>query len=300
MRPFVERVRLLAWGETVGLSKVKYGDPNASLVIDPRLTHPQYGEVVMKLLGCIQHIFDDTDALERKYGMKDEAYYDPIISSLTSLQSTSTDPPLSHIFKSAYKNLRSSARNYQQSTNTRKKTVWAIADKTRFQKLVTEIKEYNDSLVSLFPDVTVRTANTLRRDVEDGEEIRPLQLLEQAEQGEISDTASVRLVNLRATAAASLRDEAESVGPARRVTMPQVPEALSVSPLESDDPVEAINSFVRAKNHGAISAKVNGNMGSARRTASVTWEGESTEPHFSWNEKYKGFVEILHPAHGTL
>jgi hypothetical protein len=158
-------------------------------------------------------------------------------------------------------------------------------------------------LVSLFPDVTVRTANTLRRDVEDGEEIRPLQLLEQAEQGEISDTASVRLVNLRATAAASLRDEAESVaseGPARRVTMPQVPEALSISPLESDDPVEAINSFVRAKNHGAISAKVNGNMGSARRTASVTWEGESTEPHFSWNEKYKGFVEILHPAHGTL
>ena len=155
-------------------------------------------------------MFSTADALQ-KYGLKQETFAitNPIAEAMQlSDQSVSAATGntgqfiLGSIFKRAYKTLQTSANNYQQNASLKRKAMWAINDKAKFLKLITEIKGFNDSLASLFPDIVSKTADTLRIDIQESEEIRSLVILQEASADDhldISDSASDRLERLGAT-----------------------------------------------------------------------------------------------------
>lgn len=64
----VERVRLLSWGEAIGLSD-DYSNlqgagpsrPSLALRMDSRLQSENVNRAVISLLGCIQHLFENSE-----------------------------------------------------------------------------------------------------------------------------------------------------------------------------------------------------------------------------------------------
>jgi hypothetical protein len=64
-----ERIRLLHWGEKVGLVADSTSGNNATQ-LDSRLGHDRISIAVWEILGCIKMLFEDTDALRKNYGLK--------------------------------------------------------------------------------------------------------------------------------------------------------------------------------------------------------------------------------------
>ncbi|KAG8810143.1 hypothetical protein FRC17_003072, partial [Serendipita sp. 399] len=339
----VERIRLLAWGEAVGLASVQRETPDPSTIIDARLNREAMRDTVLRLLGCIQHVFNDTNALQRKYGLKQEVSSSSpatIEGITTSLQQSlvvgiSSDTQQQHlilgsIFKRAYTSLQKSAKEYQDNTPFRRKTKWAISDKAKFLRLIAEIKGFNDSLVHLFPDVMSKTNNTLREDIDNSDEIRSLQLLQQAsaeDHEEISETASERLNHLGATMASLLEDEQQKTETASAAPLPLVPEEGAGKeegwetdeeeggvPLEGGEVVpkdskpaprketklerdyKAVNAFCDEKQRGALSCSVHSTDWSSRWDASVYWQGSDYQWSRHFEDGYKGLVPSTHSA----
>ncbi len=57
----VERVRLLCWGDAVGLG---------GMHADTRLYREDVRGAVFRLLGCVQHVFENTERLQDHYGLQ--------------------------------------------------------------------------------------------------------------------------------------------------------------------------------------------------------------------------------------
>ncbi|KAG8752104.1 hypothetical protein FRC14_007342 [Serendipita sp. 396] len=317
----VERIRLLAWGEAVGLASVQKETTDPSKAIDTRLNRAEMRDTVLRLLGCIQHVFEDTQALQRKYGLKQESLLGGGGSQIhLALPSSETQQVLALVFKRAYSNLQRSANEYQQSTPLRLKTMWAISDKAKFIHFVAEIRGFNDSLVHLFPDMVTKTNNTLREDIDSSEEIRGLQLLQQAsseDHEEISETASERLNHLGATMASLLDDQktetaSEAPLPLVPVKQAQATAQKGANPLpkegDANTPVQTyketelekeldkMEAFCDEKSRGALTCSVFSADWSARWTASVYWQGSDRAWIRSFGDDYKGFVPSVHTA----
>jgi hypothetical protein len=95
----VERVRLLAWGEAVGLA----GLNNSQIIPDPRLRSREIQSMVMGVFGCIQNIFENSEALQNKYGLRpSESHKDKQVDLLRS------------VFKREYNTLLRSAKERQR------------------------------------------------------------------------------------------------------------------------------------------------------------------------------------------
>ena len=319
----VERVRLLAWGDAVGLSEVDRGHPSP----DARLNRDQTRQLVMRVLGCIQRIFENSDGLQDRYGLIQEVNR----PALTMTEQTGTSLPL--IFRKAYLNLKRTGRERQQASTLRQKTSWAIHDKTKFQRMVTEIRQFNDSLADLFPDLKIREA--MRIEIDQSVEIRPLTLLQEAsadDHFDISDTASNRLEVLGATATSRSilsRDEdgrtvsehpgarppaAATAATATAAAPPRVTaeteqdggsewedveggdDATVVDELEKK--FQAVEIFATKKAEGALSVSMMGPYSySAKVTAFVGWEGRNRDRHSRfWDDKDKGFVKTRHAS----
>lgn len=144
----VERIRLLAWGDAAGLDKVENGLSSP----DSRLNREEIRSTVLRVLGCIQHIFTNSERLQERYGLRQEQ-----ANALGSVDNerlpNHTQFILGSVFKQAYVGLRRSARDRQRSTSFKQKTIWVVHDKVKFQLMVTEIRGFNDNLLSLFPDL---------------------------------------------------------------------------------------------------------------------------------------------------
>ncbi|KIM22050.1 hypothetical protein M408DRAFT_29057, partial [Serendipita vermifera MAFF 305830] len=311
----VERVRLLSWGEMVGLATVQPGQSNPDHIVDQRLNRDDMRETVMKLLGCIQHVFNDTDSLQRKYGLKQDtsAAGGETLSLITT--SNGGQLILKSVFKRAYVNLQKSAKEYQQNTPLKLRARWAIGDKAKFLDLIAEIRGFNDSLVSLFPDVTSKTAARLREDIDASDEISSLQLLEQAsadEHEDIWESASMRLSNLGQTATgpsiAPFEDKKTETASIAQVPVNNdgddsweddngqpVTKAAKRELSELEKQLEALESFCKRKSSGGLICRVS--SGGLRCYASVYWEGDNRDHSFShWDDELKGFVPSAHQA----
>ncbi|KAL1728035.1 prion-inhibition and propagation-domain-containing protein [Schizophyllum commune] len=208
----VERVRLLMWGQAVGLSSVRLPEEGVTSPgpCHPRLGRPEVTDAVMRILGCIHHLFKDTDALQRRYGLQRtlERSAASAVLDISPENNASSATILESVFKKAYASLQKSSRRNNRITTLRKRAHWAILDKTKFSLLVREIRAFNDSLSALFPEVSTETQDSLRQDIEASDEIASLRLLQQAsanDYAELSDTASERvsLLEERASLAGS-------------------------------------------------------------------------------------------------
>lgn len=110
------------------------------------------------LLGCVQYVFENADRLQDDYGLQAA----PALSLTTGedqrVSLSQSQRILNGVFKRAYDNLRMMARERHTATSMVRKTVWAVRDRKEFEVLVAELRSFNDSLGSLFPDAQLKVA----------------------------------------------------------------------------------------------------------------------------------------------
>ncbi len=348
----VERVRLICWGDAAGLrslivprdsneppgSSEARGTPDSNEVSnpkpDPRLDREEIRTAVIRLLGCIQHTFEDTGRLQERYGLQPSSGTGAaavLESEETSLPLSQTQRILLHgVFKRAYETLRRVARDRQRDTPLTLRTVWAVRDRKRFMTLVTELRGFNDSLESLFPDARARAAEAMRSDIDAAVEVRELALLQEATAGEheaLSECASMRLDELGVTLSA--RTELLSVSRARSdADREATVDNIANTHQEADEEIRRddqeggqqtkpemtnlekrlkdLELFVGKKNSGRLSTGILGpSSGLARVSAHVSafvfWADEMQHGKWPspWFEREKGFVGVSHAAFGN-
>ncbi|KAH6626043.1 prion-inhibition and propagation-domain-containing protein [Chaetomium sp. MPI-SDFR-AT-0129] len=346
----VERVRLVCWGDAVGLKSLVVsrdsnqqppqsslagaGDTHASKEgpnprPDPRLNREDIRTAVIRLLSCIQHAFEDTSRLQDRYGLQPSGGTDAAIvlqsEEATNLPPSQTQRILHGVFKRAYENLRRVARDRQRDTPLTRRTVWAVRDRKKFMVLVAELRGFNDSLESLFPDAQARAAEAMRSDIDAAVGIRELALLQQATAGEhevLSECVSIRLDELGVSRSArtellsvsgawndtdseATAETVENVGKAQEEADEEIRrddqeggQETGSEMSELEERLEDLELFVSRKNSGALTTRILGPYGRhALVSAMVCWDGEKYDsgPPM-WVESEKGFVGVSHAA----
>jgi hypothetical protein len=310
----VQAFDIVASGKRYGMdyqiARVKLGGrKNSSLSIDSRLVKEDVRSTVMRLLGCVEHVFSNAESLRKKYGLKEEPFSPTELEASQLSPSASaaeaSNPILGSIFKRAYTGLRATARENQQSAPLKRKTTWAISDKGKFLAFIAEIRGFNDSLERLFPDMK-RSSGKILSEIKVSDEIRPLQLLRQAAAGEheeISETASVRLESLSASAT-TRRDKESKVEEIDDGDPDWVDEESEETagpektPLEKE--LDKVDKFVIKKSVGSLSCTTHtGSEWTARCWAYAGWEGYDNKRGFSaFDDRDKGTVTMPHLALG--
>lgn len=174
----VERVRLALWGSLVGLYDLpkdedSLGDGIAEYydVLDSRLVDPRIASAVADILNCMQRLFEDSGSLVRKYGLQELASDDLAVLTIEN--------PVKTTFKKTYARLQASASRVQK-TPLVAAARWAIKDKKQFERFVNDLRDFNDSLTLLFPDVEENTRTTMITEIKGSTDIDSLQLVENA------------------------------------------------------------------------------------------------------------------------
>jgi len=328
----VERIRLLLWGESLDLNAIQSDDPAAETLIDSRLGGSDKIPTIVALLGCIELVFTNADQLQKKYGLKAEGRVDlndAVHEDQSASVAVGANNILGSIFTRAYKILRTSAKNKRQSTSLARKTMWAINDKAKFLKLVAEIKELNDHLISLFPDVASKNAETVRIDIQSSDDIRPLQLLRDAsavDHKDISDAASSRLgcigavrkvvrtpgKSRKAKKKRSLKPNAKGTpdGEYEWEDIKTIKDEHALQNTENqgeDDSdgdlegqIEKLEELVDLKKHGMVICRVYSTQWSAHCNATVHWHGKVGAARTEWKQwdDRRGFARMPHESLG--
>jgi Prion-inhibition and propagation len=255
-------------------------------------------------LGAIEYVFQNSEKLQDSYGLRpmDPAPQQPESANEPPTQSQLI---LGSIFTRASNTLRRLAKDRQRETSLRKRTIWAVHDGKRFQKMVLDIKGFIDNLESLFPNTTGDVLENLRIDIDRSEDVGALQSLQEAttnEHEEISETASSRLEALGATSVARshVSGGASKVVREDDASTQDVGCAKNGEVSELEKEMQAVDLYVRNKTTGALIVTLLGpHSYSARVTAGVHWEGEKYGGAWrSWNDRDKGFVRATHASFG--
>ena len=131
------QARLEAWGESVGAT-----DIGNELPLLRAHWHRNVEIVGQSLLG-IKKIFDDSDTLEKKYGLQ----------RVGTNRRIASDPSASRTPSSAFSQIQevfqTSIQERQKHTPLLRKTTWAIRDKKKFESLITSLAFFIDNLEKL-------------------------------------------------------------------------------------------------------------------------------------------------------
>jgi hypothetical protein len=188
-------------------------------------------------------------------------------------------------------------------------TIWAIHDKKKFQNMVSEIKGFNDNLESLFPDIKRFTAENIRHEIDQSDDVVALQSLQEAttdDHEDISENVSMRLEAIGATAAAKsqVSEDRHTVTGETETT----PDSSGVveeggAPEELDElstQMKAVDLYASKKSEGALTLQLLGPQSySAHVSAHVYWDGRRSDDNWSyWDDREKGFVKSSHASHG--
>ena len=165
----VEKTLFLIWGDAAGLSRSEGTYKNS---LDKCFIRP----VVEKILIQIKVLFNETSELKSKYGLKLIEDEDVIINeskmAVTTQNVTAFNQHLIAFQKKVDKQ--------QRMEDIAQKARWAIRDHKNFQKLVNYIRELNDGLRDITPDLRNTESNMLRKDISDVEDPGDLRLIEEA------------------------------------------------------------------------------------------------------------------------
>ncbi|KAF9458772.1 prion-inhibition and propagation-domain-containing protein [Collybia nuda] len=320
----VERVRLIVWGEMMGMNTVivdKEGTVK-SHAVDPRLNEQEVKATVNYLLGCIDNTFKSTDALKKRYGLKKGSSLGRAFNRMSSLgRSTDTSIAdrtplmLESVFPPAYATLQHLTNENKRSTSSTKKAKWSINDKMKFQNLVKDMNGYNNSLINLFPDIGTRAAARIKEDIGASNDVRRLRLVREAASEihkDMSTAADVRLSGLGAALLSSPPQVAPLAVTVKPVIAPIPPkpsgsstaagemsaeETLDPALVELQKAMDDLEGFCNKKEQGSIVCQISGPTNwSSRCHARIYWAGEDYDQSSSWNEESKGYVSLPHSA----
>lgn len=325
----VERVRLLCWGDAVGISDMQAQAGTVPVGPHAMQLHVQFEReevrrTVLHVLGCIQQIFDDTEQLQSKYGLNDMSSTTSTIATLSLSDGQESVPAqgqslLTGVFKGAYDRLRHVAGERQEKSSVVRRAKWVIRDRKVFEDFVSELRGYNDSLERLFPGVIVMA---MRAEIDQSVGVQQLQLLQEPaaeEHHEISECAIMRLVELGATVSARTEllsvsrndDDSSSQATARAIEAarpllqveggnrldrgPAPVLSEQPGPDELEERLEEMELYMDKKRFGALSLSLSGPYGTLSRiTGHVDWQGHDNDSSFKhWNDADKGYFADL-------
>ncbi|KFY39475.1 hypothetical protein V494_03966 [Pseudogymnoascus sp. VKM F-4513 (FW-928)] len=311
----VERVRLLCWGDAVGLNNASSPSPTP----DPRFGRVEVRSTVIRLLGAMQQVFENSERLQEVYGLR--PYSAEALAGGNEIQISQSQLILGGVFKRAYQNLRKMAQERQRGTVLARKTLWAVYDRKKFAELVVEIREFNDSLASLFPDAKARAAEGMRVEIDESVQVDQLRLLQDAmidEHEELSEVASVRLEALGVTVSArtELLSLTEEQMDALTVTgadddVEEVPReapegTAGQAAAGEEEPLDEVSkklmdleAYVGKRSTGALTLSIIGPQSySEHVSAHVYFDRDTRDSSFSriWDERDKGFVLMQHAS----
>jgi hypothetical protein len=318
----VERVRLLCWGDAVGLSNASAASPAPP---DARFTRTEVRTTVIRLLGAMQQVFEDSDRLQEVYGLRSyPPYSGGELGAGNEIQISQSQLILGGVFKRAYQNLRQIGKDRQRETVLARKTLWAVHDRKKFEGLVKEVRAFNDSLESLFPDAKRKAEEEMRVEVEGSVEIGELKLLQEATSDgheELSEVASVRLEALGVTVSArtELLSQTEDQRDALTVTgaddndVDEVPKEETEggqAVLGEDQPLDEpskkqrdLEIYVGKKSTGALTLSIIGPFSNTEHvSAHVYWDQDKRGDSVSrrWDDSDMGFVFMPHASFGKV
>ena len=147
----VRKARFLQWGDGVGLlHEAKDGR-------HPQLDSLSIRPALERVLHCIQMLLTDTENLKSKYGLQEAV--DEGTGKGGAVAGTTTAPDNSptisgrrrDLFRSSYARFQSRIRKGQKESSLAVKTQWAIAGRTEFNTLISELDSMVEDLYRLVP-----------------------------------------------------------------------------------------------------------------------------------------------------
>ena len=187
----IEGVRLISWGELIGLTKIHGIGPQVKL--DDRIYQPQCCHAIAHHLNRLLELFQKVNKFLDKHGVQlDQNRNDDDNSSENDDASTSTARPsnrqilstsqgsVQHVFHSQLETIRKSIQNHQTTVPWFKKAKWAIYQRDRFRGVVDEIRGLVDGLHNILPDVRTQAKEQLSREIEISEDVRSLDMVQAA------------------------------------------------------------------------------------------------------------------------
>ncbi|KFY47226.1 hypothetical protein V494_00090 [Pseudogymnoascus sp. VKM F-4513 (FW-928)] len=222
----VERIRLMVWGESVGLSEIDFQRPDKNTneddlaVLDESLQRTALRTAVAGLLTCIANTFEDVEALQKRYGLAIRRGSEKK-ENASAISQRPTREILLATFQKTYSRFQERTTVVQKETSPFKKAMWAVTDESKFLTLVAELRAINDSLASLLPAIRDKTRVNMRTQIMQSNDVGQLQSLVTAADDVmdlVAETASLRLEML------SVNDQNEAQRPPSRVVQLAAPQ----------------------------------------------------------------------------
>lgn len=196
----VERLRLMIWGESAGLTDIDPSRPEDESAydrdfLDESLRGAALRSAVAGLLACFSNYFEDIEQLRSRYGLSTQKQNQEKESTPVMTEAP-TRQMLLATFQKTYARFQQRTAKVQASTSTFKKAKWAVTDERKFRNLIAELKAVNDSLDSLLPAIRAKTRVQMRTAIMRSNDVDQLQnLVTAADQATdlIAETASLRL-----------------------------------------------------------------------------------------------------------
>lgn len=194
----IERVRLLLWGDSVGLSGLRFElgagvHAAAPAVLDPRLQDRRIVKAVCDILSYMRQLFEDTNPMTRRYGLQSSQANQFFPGSLHNALITT--------FRGTYTRFRDAAGQRHRAATMATKARWAVKDKKRFERFIEDLRGFNDSLCALFPDLDEQVRQGMAAEIKSSTDLEKLQIVEQAvadmeANEELVEAASARITEL--------------------------------------------------------------------------------------------------------
>ncbi|TQN72551.1 Heterokaryon incompatibility protein S, partial [Colletotrichum shisoi] len=296
----IERVRLLLWGDAVGiltLDRGAGGQPAALPVVDTSLEDPRKFRAVCDILSCMRQIFEDAGSMTRRFGLRSAQGNQVAPDSLRNALVTT--------FRRTYARFQEGAAPAQRVTSIAATVRWAVMDKKRFQGFVEELRGFNDSLCDLFPGLGENVRQAMAGEIQSSTDVGNLQIVEQAvtdmeASEELVEAVSVRITELsQYSRSLGEEDDRDAETTAHETIETEddstavVAGGVNVKRLAKQ--LEKLEVILRADLKGSLQSSIWHAFG-GRYNAMLTWEGIPDDRHFAQLDKEIEYRRHSYPA----
>ncbi|KAL8994471.1 MAG: hypothetical protein Q9169_005562 [Polycauliona sp. 2 TL-2023] len=148
----IEKARLLIWGESVGILS------SINTTACTRVEAPHVRPVIEQILNCIRMLFEDTNGMTARYGLRPANDHTPLPTlALAGLSESTQSVGLPLRLKVSYIQFKSRIKQNHRPTSTSQKTRWAIRDKQKFVGFVEDIHQFINGLEAITDSVEMAT-----------------------------------------------------------------------------------------------------------------------------------------------
>ncbi|WQF81601.1 Putative prion-inhibition and propagation, HeLo domain, HeLo domain superfamily [Colletotrichum destructivum] len=296
----IERVRLLLWGDAVGilaLDRGAGGQPAALPVVDPSLEDPRKFRAVCDILSCMRQLFEDAGSMTRRFGLRSAQGNQVAPDSLRNALVTT--------FRRTYARFQEGAAPAQRVTSIAATVRWAVMDKKRFQGFVEELRGFNDSLCDLFPGLGENVRQAMAGEIQLSTDLGNLQIVEQAvtdmeANEELAEAVSVRITELSQYSRSLAEEDDQYAETTAHETIETeddstavVAGGVNVNRLAKQ--LEKLEVILRADLKGSLQSSIWHAFGD-RYNAMLTWEGVPDDRYFAQLDKEIEYRRPSYPA----